>query len=82
LSALCRCFITKFVTEGTKSYADSYRHALNIRRLNLVFALSSVAMVAVCFWAVKQDYDKSWRPFQQSGRVWDAALTEERVCPP
>jgi len=52
----------------------------NIRRLNLVFALSSVAMVAVCFWAVKQDYDKSWRPFQQSGRVWDAALTEERVA--
>src|SRR5258706_11498695 len=52
----------------------------NIRRLNLVFAISSVAMVAVCFWALKQDYDKSWRPFQQAGRVWDAALTDERIA--
>ena len=48
----------------------------NIRRLNLVFALSSLALVAVCGWAIKQDYEKSWRPFQQNGRVWEDALAE------
>jgi len=24
--------------------------------------------------------DKTWRPFQQAGRVWDAALTDERIA--
>src|SRR5260221_7660662 len=51
----------------------------NIRRLNVVFALSGVALVAVCGWAIKQDYEKSWRPLQQNGRVWEAALTEEKI---
>ena len=51
----------------------------NIRRLNVVFALSSLALVAVCGWAIEQDYEKAWRPLQQQGRVWDAALTEEKI---
>ena len=51
----------------------------NIRRLNAVFALSSIALVAVFGWAVKQDYEKTWRPLQTNGVVWDAALTEERI---
>src|SRR5947209_7600764 len=51
----------------------------NIRRLNVAFALSAIVMVAVCGWAVKQDYEKTWRPLQQSGRVWEAALTDERI---
>src|SRR5438270_4460782 len=51
----------------------------NIRRLNVAFALSAISLVAVSWWAVKQDYDKSWRPLQQSGRVWEAALTDERI---
>src|SRR5437773_1164867 len=51
----------------------------NIRRLNIAFAISMVALVAVCGWAIKQDYEKTWRPFQQNGRVWDVALTDERI---
>src|SRR3954466_15795921 len=51
----------------------------NIRRLNIVFAISSIAMAATLVWAVHQDYDKAWRPLQQKGRVWEAALTEERI---
>jgi cytochrome c551/c552 len=51
----------------------------NIRRLNVVFALSSLALVAVCGWAIKQDYEKTWRPLQKEGFVWDAALTEQRI---
>src|SRR2546423_7641043 len=51
----------------------------NIRRLNVAFALSAIARVAVSWWAVMQDYDKAWRPLQQQGRVWEAALTDERI---
>ena len=51
----------------------------NIRRLNIAFALSSLGLVAVCGWAVKQDYEKTWRPLQRAGFVWDAALTDERI---
>ena len=52
----------------------------NIRRLNVVFALSSIGLVAVCGWAVKQDYQKTWRPLQQDGFVWESALTEQRIA--
>src|SRR5436305_13559877 len=51
----------------------------NIRRLNIVFAISAVSLVAVSGWAIKQDYEKSWRPLQQKGRGWEAALVDERV---
>jgi len=52
----------------------------NIRRLNVVFALSMLGLVAVCGWAVKQDYEKTWRPTQKEGFVWDSALTEQRIA--
>ena len=52
----------------------------NIRRLNVVFALSMLGLVAVCGWAVKQDYDKTWRPLQKEAFVWDSALTEQRIA--
>jgi cbb3-type cytochrome oxidase cytochrome c subunit len=51
----------------------------NIKRLNRVFALTSVLLVGVTFWAVIQDYDKDWRIPQQHGKVWEAALTEEKI---
>ncbi len=52
----------------------------NIRRLNVAFALSMLGLVAVCGWAVKQDYEKTWRPLQKEGFVWDSALTEQRIA--
>ncbi len=51
----------------------------NIKKLNRVFALSSIALVAVTLWSVMQDYDKTWRKPQQQGRVWDAAITNEKI---
>ena len=51
----------------------------NIRRLNRVFLLSVLAMLATFVWAVMQDYDKNWRKTQRQGRSWEAALIEQRI---
>jgi len=51
----------------------------NIKKLNWVFAISSVALVVVTLWSVVQDYDKTWRRPQQNGRVWEAAITNEKI---
>lgn len=51
----------------------------NIKRLNIVFALSAVALVAVTGWAILQDHNKDWRVPQQQARVWDLALTEDKI---
>lgn len=51
----------------------------NIKKLNVVFALSAVVLLAVTFWAVVQDHGKDWRIPQQQARVWDAALTTDKI---
>ncbi|HEV8291201.1 MAG TPA: hypothetical protein VGP94_04740, partial [Tepidisphaeraceae bacterium] len=51
----------------------------NIRKLNRAFALSAVLLVLVTLWSVVQDYDKTWRKPQQHGRIWDAAMTTEKI---
>src|SRR4051794_4003245 len=51
----------------------------NIKRLNWVFAISAIVLFAVTGWSILQDHTKSWRTNQQQGRVWEAALTEERI---
>lgn len=51
----------------------------NIKRLNVVFLVSMVALVGVMFWSVHQDFDKSWRKPQQASRVWDAALVRDKL---
>ena len=51
----------------------------NIRKLNWAFAISSIALFLVTVWSVFQDYDKTWRKPQQHGRVWDAAMTTEKI---
>ena len=51
----------------------------NIRRLNLVFALSAIALFAITAVSILQDYGKDWHAPQQRGRVWEAALTEEKI---
>src|SRR4051812_24662139 len=51
----------------------------NIKRLNVVFALSSVALMAVTAWAILQDHDKDWRTPQRSTRVWEAAMVDDKI---
>src|SRR4051812_8929742 len=52
----------------------------NIKRLNVVFALSSVALVGVMLWSVLQDYDKAWRNDQKAAVAWEAALVSEKLA--
>src|ERR1043166_3948958 len=51
----------------------------NIKRLNRVFAVSAVLLLAVTGWAILQDYDQGWRGPQRSGKVWEAALVDEKI---
>src|SRR6185503_9127758 len=51
----------------------------NIKKLNRAFAISSVILVLITLWSVMQDYDKTWRKPQQHGRIWDAAMTGEKI---
>src|SRR5258706_3041165 len=51
----------------------------NIKKLNRVFAVSSILLVLVTLWSVMQDYDKTWRQPQQHGAVWDARMTGEKI---
>jgi cytochrome c551/c552 len=51
----------------------------NIKRLNIVFALSSLALLAVTAWAIVQDYGHDWRKPQKQARVWESALVEEKI---
>ena len=54
----------------------------NIKRLNVVFAFSAAALLAVTLVSVIQDYNRQWRQEQRSGRVWDAALADDRTAAP
>ena len=51
----------------------------NIKRLNKVFAASSIILLGVIGWTILQDYDKGWREPQRQGKVWEAALVDEKI---
>ncbi len=51
----------------------------NISRLNRIFAISAVVLVGVTLWSILQDYNKQWRAPQRNGKVWEAALVDERI---
>ncbi|HVT88720.1 MAG TPA: c-type cytochrome [Tepidisphaeraceae bacterium] len=51
----------------------------NIKRLNVVFALSAILLLAVSNWAIIQDHDKDWRIPQRQAQAWDLALTDEKI---
>ena len=51
----------------------------NIKKLNIWFAVSALAMFGVTGWSIIQDWDKSWRHPQRGAKVWEAALTTEKI---
>src|SRR5438552_1743653 len=55
---------------------DTFR---NIRRLNWIFAATSLLLLLLMVASVMQDYYKSWRRPQQNGAVWQAALVDDKV---
>jgi len=51
----------------------------NIRRLNIFFAFSAILLLAITGWSVIQDWNKDWRNPQRAAKVWEAALTHDRI---
>ena len=51
----------------------------NIKKLNVVFALSAVILVAVTIWAILQDFQQAWREPQRHGKIWQAAFVDEKI---
>ena len=51
----------------------------NIKRLNWAFLISGLFMLLTIVWSIVQDYGKSWRDVQINGRVWEAALTDQKI---
>src|SRR5438067_322415 len=50
----------------------------NIKKLNWVFAISSLLLVAMTAWTIVQDYGGG-RKQQQAARIWEAALTSDKI---
>src|SRR5688500_190305 len=55
---------------------DTYR---SVKRLNWIFARSAVLLLAIAGRSIIQDFEKDWRKPQQAGKVWQAALVEEKI---
>src|SRR5689334_857169 len=56
----------------------------NVKKLNVVFMLSAVALVAMTIGSILQDYGllengTDWRTQQRAARAWDAALTVDKI---
>lgn len=51
----------------------------NIKLLNRVFAASAIVLMGVTGWSILQDYNKTWRQPQDQGRVWEAALVDQKI---
>jgi len=51
----------------------------NIKRLNILFAVSAVIMMLTLAWATVQDFFQNWREPQRHGKVWQAALVDEKI---
>src|ERR1051325_6788058 len=51
----------------------------NIKRLNVIFAASAILLVAIIGWTIVQDYGAAWRQRQENGRVWEAALVDQKI---
>ena len=53
---------------------DTFR---DIKKLNYVFALTAVLLLAATGALIKKDYEHPWRGYQKEGREWETALTTE-----
>ena len=51
----------------------------SMRVLNLVFAGSAIFLAVITLWLIVDDYDKTWRTYQQDAQVWQAAIVEDTI---
>src|SRR5690242_10344381 len=57
----------------------------NVKKLNVVFMVSSLALLGVTVWTIFQDYGllepgRNWRDQQRAARVWEAAMTRDKIA--
>ena len=55
---------------------DTFRKT---RRLNVIFALSAVALLGSVGWMVMDDYNREFRPWQRQARVWQASIAADQL---
>lgn len=51
----------------------------NVNKLNVIFALSSVALVIITIWMVWDDYDREWKDFQREGMRLEVYKTTKEL---
>ncbi|MEQ8763148.1 MAG: c-type cytochrome [Planctomycetota bacterium] len=61
---------------ATKRKTD---HAFNIKRLNVVFLFSAVALTASVIWMVIDDYDREWKKYQREFFDLDRTKAEREI---
>jgi cytochrome c2 len=48
--------------------------------LNVVFALTSIALLLVLSWMIWADYDREWKPLQKAFVQWDMRRTQKQLA--
>src|SRR5438067_2290872 len=51
----------------------------NIKKLNVVFAVSALILLGVTGLAILQDFNQGWREPQRHGKVWQSAFVDEKI---
>ena len=64
------------MNEKPKGFVD---FVYNVNKMNMVFALSSVALAIVTAWMIWADYDREWKGFQRENMRMDEYQTQVRL---
>src|SRR5438046_1697287 len=51
----------------------------SLRTMHVVFAVSSLAMLATTIWMLSADNNREWKPIQQTEMAIEAAAAESRI---
>ena len=49
----------------------------NIKKLNLVFAVTAILLLLSTGWLVVEDYNREWRKYQRQTVTWQLAMTTD-----
>ncbi len=52
----------------------------NIRKLNVIFALSALLLLAATLLLVMEDWNRPWRAYQQDAMKWDTAMDKDAMA--
>ncbi len=49
----------------------------NIKKLNIVFAVTAVLLLGSMLWMLKADHEKPWRGYQDDAKTWEVAMNRD-----